>query len=128
MRNLKSPVETSSIMFAPAQHAETYMRACVIESNEEDGELYNQDKLLVRPHDPIFMKEHIPEKFVFGKSFLMTAQLFKRAFPLMRLHNWYMTVSSFGVTNITFKILGNIFYSGDRIGSIDFEDFWFLFH
>jgi hypothetical protein len=27
MRNLKSPLGTSSAMFAPAQHAETYLRA-----------------------------------------------------------------------------------------------------
>jgi hypothetical protein len=41
MRNLKSPLGTSSAMSAPAQHAETYMRACEIESYEEDGEVYN---------------------------------------------------------------------------------------
>jgi hypothetical protein len=69
------------------------MRACEIESYEEDGEVYNQDKLLVGPHDLIFMKEHIPEKFVSGKPFLTTTQLF--------------------------KIPGNAFYSGARIGSID---------
>jgi hypothetical protein len=34
-------------MFAPAQHIETYMRACKIESYEEDGKVYNQGKLLV---------------------------------------------------------------------------------
>jgi hypothetical protein len=82
MRNLKSPMGTSPTMSAPTQHAETYMRACKIESYEEDGEVYNRDKLLVRPHDPIFMKEHVLEKFVFDKSFLMTAQLSKRPFPL----------------------------------------------
>jgi hypothetical protein len=69
-------------MSALAQHAETYMRASEIESYEEDGEVYNRDKLLVRPHDPIFMKEHVPEKFLFSKPFLMTAQLSKRPFPL----------------------------------------------
>jgi hypothetical protein len=73
MRNLKSPPGTSYAMSAPAQHAETYMRACEIESYEEDGEVYNRDKLLVRPDDPIFMKEHVPETFVFGKPFLMIA-------------------------------------------------------
>jgi hypothetical protein len=41
MRNLKSPTETSSAMSALAQHAESYMRACKIESYEEDGEVYN---------------------------------------------------------------------------------------
>jgi hypothetical protein len=82
-----SPSRTSSIMSVSVQHAETYMRACEIESYEEYGEVYNQDKLLVRLSDPIFMKEHVPEKFVFGKPFLMTAQLSKRHFPLRRLHN-----------------------------------------
>jgi hypothetical protein len=87
IKNLKSPSETSSAISAPAHHAKTYMRVCEIESYEEDGEVYNRDKLLVRPHDPLFMKERVSENFVFGKSFLMSAQLFKRPFPLSRLHN-----------------------------------------
>jgi hypothetical protein len=128
MRNFKSPAGTSSTMSAPAQHADTYMRAYEIESYEEDGEVYNREKLLVRPHDPIFMKEHVPEKFVFGKQFLTTAQLSKRPFPLKQLHNWYMTMSSLGVTNITFEIPGNAFYSRARIGSIDCQDLWFMLH
>jgi hypothetical protein len=41
MNNLKSPSGTSSVMPVLAQHAETYMRACEIESYEEDGEVYN---------------------------------------------------------------------------------------
>jgi hypothetical protein len=109
-------------MFAPAPHEDTYMRACEIESYEEDGEVYNREKLLVRPHDPIFMKEHVPKKFVFGKPFLTTAQLSRRRFPLRQLHNWYMMASSLGLTNITFEIPENAFYSGARIGLIDFED------
>jgi hypothetical protein len=128
MRNLKSPLGTTSEMSAPAQHAETYLRACKIESYEEDDEVYNGEKLLVRPHDLIFMKEHVPEKFVFTKSFLTAAQLSKRPFPLRRLHNWYMTVSSLGVMNITFEIPKNVFYSGARIGSIDFKNLWFMFY
>jgi hypothetical protein len=68
------------------------------------------------------MKEHVLENFVFGKPFFMSAQLSKRPFPLRRLHNWYITVSSLGVMNITFEITENTFYSGARIGSIDFED------
>jgi hypothetical protein len=77
MNNPKSPSGTSSTMFALAQQAETYVRACEIESYEEDGEVYNRDKLLVRPHDPIFMKEYVPKKFVFGKPFLTSTQLSK---------------------------------------------------
>jgi hypothetical protein len=73
MKNLKSPSETSSAKSGLGQHTKTYMRACKIESYEEDGEVYNRDKLLVRPHGLIFMKEHIPEKFVFGKSFITSA-------------------------------------------------------
>jgi hypothetical protein len=74
------------------------------------------------------MNEHVPEKFVLGKPFLTIAQLFKRPFSLKRLYNWYMTASSLGVMNITFEIPENVFYSGARIGSIDFEDSWFKFH
>jgi hypothetical protein len=68
------------------------------------------------------MKEHVPEKFVFGKPFFTITQLSKRPFPLRRLNNWYIMVTSLGVMNITFEILGNAFYSGARIGSINFED------
>jgi hypothetical protein len=82
MKNLKSLLGTSPAMSGPAQHAETYMRACQIDSYDKDGEIYNRDKLLVRPHEPIFMKEHILEKFVFGKPFFMSTQLSKRPFPL----------------------------------------------
>jgi hypothetical protein len=104
------------------------MRACEIESYEEDGEVYNRDKLLVRPYDPIFMKEHVPKKFVSGKPFLTTAQLSKSPFALRRLHTWYMTVSSLGVMNVTFEIPGNAFYRGARIGPINFEHLWFMVH
>jgi hypothetical protein len=68
------------------------------------------------------MKHDAPEKFEFGKSFLMSAELFKQHFPLRRLHNWYLIASSLGVTNIAFQILRNAFYSGARICSIEFED------
>jgi hypothetical protein len=122
MKNLKSLLGTSSVMSGLMQHAKMYMRAYKIESYEEDGKFYNRDKLLVRPHDPIFMKEHVPEKFVFGKPFFMSAQCSKRPFSLRQLYNWYITVSSLGVTNITFEIPGNTFYSRARIGSINFED------
>jgi hypothetical protein len=33
-----------------------------------------------------------------------------------------------GVTNITFQIPGNAFYSGARLGSIEWEDLWLMFH
>jgi hypothetical protein len=69
MKNLKSQSGTGSIMSGPTQYAETYMRSCEIESYEEDGEVYNRDKLLVSQHNPIFMKEYVAEKFIFGKSF-----------------------------------------------------------
>jgi hypothetical protein len=98
------------------------MRACKIESYEEGGEVHYREKLLVKPHDPIFMKEHVPENFMFGKSFFMSAQLSIRIFPLRWLHIWYITVILLGVTNITFEISWNTFNSGARIGSIDFKD------
>jgi hypothetical protein len=39
-----------------------------------------------------------------------------------------MTTSSLGVMNITFEISGNAFYSGARIGSVNFKDLWFMFY
>jgi hypothetical protein len=32
------------------------------------------------------------------------------------------------VINITLQILGNTFYSGARISSIEWEDLWLMFH
>jgi hypothetical protein len=74
------------------------------------------------------MKHDVPENFEFRKPFLMSAELSKQHFPLRRLHNWYLTASSLGVTNITFQIMEKAFYSGARIGSIEFEDLWLMFH
>jgi hypothetical protein len=99
------------------------LTASEIGSYEEDGEFYDREKLGLRPNDPIFMKDDVLEKFEFGKPFLTSVELSRRHFPLRRLHNWYMTTSSLGVTNITFQILENAFYSGARIGSIEWEDF-----
>jgi hypothetical protein len=117
-----------SAMSAPAQHSKSYLMASEIGSYEEDGEFYDREKLGLRPNDPIFMKDDVPEKIEFGKPFLMSAELFRRHFPLRRLNNWYMIASSLGVMNITFQILGNAFYSGAGIGSIEWEDLWLMFH
>jgi hypothetical protein len=115
-------------MSALAQQAKSYPTASEIDSYKEDDEVYDREKLGLRPNDPIFMKHDVSEKFVFGKPFLTSAELSKRHFSLRRLHNCYLTVSSLGVTNITFQILRNAFYSGARIGSIKFEDLWLMFH
>jgi hypothetical protein len=74
------------------------------------------------------MKHDVPEKIEFGKPFLTSAELSKRHFSLRRLHNWYLTGSSLGVTNIIFQIPRKGFYSGARICSIEFEDLWLMFH
>jgi hypothetical protein len=74
------------------------------------------------------MKDDVPEKIEFGKPFLTSAELSRRHFPFRRLHNWYMIASSLGVMNITFQIPGNAFYNGARMGSIECEDLWLMFH
>jgi hypothetical protein len=117
-----------SAMSTPAQHAKSYPMAYEIDSYGEDGEVYDREKLGLRPNDPIFMKHDVPKKFEFGKPFLMSAEHSKRHFLLRRLHNWYLIVSSLGVTNITFQIPRKAFYCGARIGSIVFEDLWLMFH
>jgi hypothetical protein len=90
------------VMSAPAQQAKSYPMASKIDSYEEDGEVYDQERLGLRPNDPILMKHDVPENFEFGKPFHTSAELSKPHFPLGRLHNWYLTASSLGVTNITF--------------------------
>jgi hypothetical protein len=111
-----------STPFASAQHAKSFLTAAEISSYEEDDEVYDREKLGLRPDDPVFMKHEIPENFEFGKPFLTSVELFKRHFSVMRLHNWYMVASSLGVTNIIFQISRNTFYSGARLDSIEWED------
>jgi hypothetical protein len=111
--------EKASTLSAPAQQVKSYLTVAEIGSYEEDGEVYDRDKLGLRSDDPIFMKHEVPENFEFGKPFLTSVELFKQHFLVKRLHNWYMIASSLGVTNITFQIPGNTFYSGARLGSIE---------
>jgi hypothetical protein len=117
-----------STLSTPAQQAKSFLTAAEIGSYEEDGEVYDREKLGLRLDDPVFMMHEVPEKFEFGKPFLMSVELFKRHFPVRRLHNWYMVASSLGVTNITFQILGNTFYGGARLDSIEWEDLCLMFH
>jgi hypothetical protein len=51
-----------SAMSTPAQQAKSYPTASEIYSYEEDGEVYNREKLGPRPNDPIFMKHDVPKK------------------------------------------------------------------
>jgi hypothetical protein len=69
--------EKMSTMSTPAQQTKSYPTASETDSYEEDGEVYDQEKLGLRPNDPIFMKHDVPKKFEFGKPFLMSAELSK---------------------------------------------------
>jgi hypothetical protein len=69
--------QNMSAMSALAQQAKSYPMASEIDSYEEDGEVYDREKLGLRPNDPIFMKHDVPEKFEFGKPFLTSAELSK---------------------------------------------------
>jgi hypothetical protein len=76
-----------SILSALAEQAKSFLTVAGIGSYEEDGEFYNRQKLGLRPEDPIFMKYEVPEKFKFGKPFLMSVELSKQHFSVRRLHN-----------------------------------------
>jgi hypothetical protein len=108
-----------STLSAPTQQAKSYLTTAEIGSYEEDCEVYDREKLELRPDNPVFMKHEVSENFEFSKPFLTNVELFKQHFPVRRLHNWYMIAISLGVTNITFQIQGNTFYSGARLGSIE---------
>jgi hypothetical protein len=66
-----------STLSTPAQQAKSFLTAAKIGSYEEDGEVYDREKLGLRPNDPIFMKHDVPENFEFGKPFLTSVELFK---------------------------------------------------
>jgi hypothetical protein len=66
-----------SAMSSPAQQAKSYPTTYEIDSYEEDGKVYDREKLRLRPNNPIFMKHDVPEKIEFGKPFLTSAKLFK---------------------------------------------------
>jgi hypothetical protein len=69
-----------SAMSASAQQAKSYPTTSEIYSYEEDGEVYDREKLGLRPNDPTFMKHDVPQKFEFGKPFLMSKGLSIRHF------------------------------------------------
>jgi hypothetical protein len=117
-----------STLSALAQQAKSFLTTAEIVSYEEDGEVYDQEKLGLRPDDPVFMNHEVPKKIEFGKPFLTSVELSKRHVPVRRLHNWYMIASSLVMTNITFQIPGNAFCSGARLGSILWEDLCLMFH
>jgi hypothetical protein len=66
-----------STLSAPAQQAKSFLTEAEIGSYEEDGEVYDREKLGLRPDDPVFMKHEVPKKFEFEKPFLMSVELFK---------------------------------------------------
>jgi hypothetical protein len=66
-----------STLSAPAEQAKSFLTIAEIGSYEEDGEVYDREKLGLRPDDPIFMKLEVPKKFEFGKPFLTSVELFK---------------------------------------------------
>jgi hypothetical protein len=51
-----------STMFKPAQQAKLFLTAAKIGSYEEDGEVYDRQKLGLRLDDPVFMKHEVPKK------------------------------------------------------------------
>jgi hypothetical protein len=66
-----------STLSTPAQQAKSYLTAAEIGSHEEDGEVYDREKLGLRPDDPVFMKHEVPKKFKLGKPFLTSVELSK---------------------------------------------------
>jgi hypothetical protein len=66
-----------STLSAPAQHAKSFLTTAEIGSYEDDDEVYDREKLGLRPDDPVFMKHEVPEKFEFGKPFLTSVELSK---------------------------------------------------
>jgi hypothetical protein len=71
-----------STLSALAQQAKSYLTTAKIGSYEENGKVYDWEKLGLRPDDPVFMKNEVPEKFEFGKPFLTSVKLSNDIFQL----------------------------------------------
>jgi hypothetical protein len=69
--------QKTSTLSAPTQQAKSHLTITEIGSYEEDGEVYDREKLGLRTDDPIFMKHEVPKIFEFGKPFLTSAELSK---------------------------------------------------
>jgi hypothetical protein len=65
-----------STLSTSAQQAKSFLTAAEI-GLYEDGEVYDRQKLGLRPDDPVFMKHEVPKKFEFGKTFLTSVELSK---------------------------------------------------
>jgi hypothetical protein len=52
-----------SAMSSPVQQAKSYPTASKFNSYEEDSEVYDREKLGLRPNDLVFMKHDVPKKF-----------------------------------------------------------------
>jgi hypothetical protein len=65
------------VLSTPAQQAKSYLTTAEIGSYEEDGEVYDREKLGLRPDDPTFIEHEIPEKNEFGMSFYTSVELYK---------------------------------------------------
>jgi hypothetical protein len=50
-----------STLSTPVQQAKTYLTVAEIGSYEEDGEVYDREKLGLRLDDPVFMKHEVPK-------------------------------------------------------------------
>jgi hypothetical protein len=50
-----------STLSTPVQQAKTYLTVAEIGSYKEDGEVYDREKLGLRPDDPVFMKHEVPK-------------------------------------------------------------------
>jgi hypothetical protein len=66
-----------STLYAPAQQAKSYLTTVEIGLYEEDGEVYDREKLGLRPDDPVFMKHEVLGNFEFGKPFLTSVEFSK---------------------------------------------------
>jgi hypothetical protein len=54
--------EKMSAMSSLVQQAKSYPTASEFDSYEEDSEVYDREKLGLRPNDLVFMKHDVPKK------------------------------------------------------------------
>ena len=98
------------------------------ETWEEEGKVWTRKDLYLRPNEPVYKKDDVPEKFVNGRPFMTTVQLSAKYLGIRRLHNWYMVASSLGLSNFSYIVPENAFWSGETMRTVEFSDLWDMFH
>ena len=69
----------------------------------------------------------VPEKYEYGKPFLLSFQLQEGPWEMRKFHEWYMRACRVGLSIITASVPAIVYLSRDNYLMLDFKDIHVLF-